>query len=316
MTTAQLDFHLLKTISSHIHGEIPLSFVAKGIATNINDVKEGFIYLPLDLENENNGITDHLMKAKEHGAVASFIKKDLITSSLSHNLPLFEVEDYTSTIEQLAKEYVDEIDPTVVAIVGKNSSFTKDLLAHILKTNYAVHKSDHLSKYEDLHVCLSALKMERHANVFISEYDLNSIHHITKLSHLFPPNYGIITEIGKREKLSEEEVRAAYISLESGMRATASLVLDADDEFLVHHHEWKVDVVTSGSTKHCLFQIDTLKENGEELHFSLKGVYMPFEVPITWKPYLKCVIHAIAISVHLGLLAEEIYDSLKSFQFK
>ncbi|MDQ0253820.1 UDP-N-acetylmuramoyl-tripeptide--D-alanyl-D-alanine ligase [Evansella vedderi] len=312
---ANLNISFVKSFCTDITGNISSSFIFNGVSTESKEVMEGNLFIPLKDEGGNE--KKEVLEAIKNGAAALIWSKErAIPEDLPDSFPVFWVEDIKQTIQKMAKRYMEEVDPTVIAVTGgEDKAITKELIAATLKKNYHVHTTSQ-SKSPWMDLCLGVLNMDAHTNVFIGEYGSHTQGDISKLSHLIEPNIAVITSIQQDEQegnKSPEVILEEFSSIESGMRPSAVLVLDGDNTQLFNK-EWKTDTVFCGFSHHSLFQIQSLQEENEYIHFELKGVHMPFTLHKQWKQFIKNAVFGIAIAVHLGVLPDEMLASLKEYK--
>lgn len=308
---SNLDLQLIKSVSIDVKGSPNITFATEGVSLSGDVVRPNSLFVPLELDEDKNRRL--LMDALEKGAIgALWSKKERLPDEMDEAFPIFFVDDTFGALKKLAKSYFDEVDPTVVAISGcEGSGFTKNLTAHLLQKNYFVFKStkENMS-VKDL--CALILNMDRTTTLLVSEY---SVDEAAEMAHFLQPQFATFTDITPHifpDERSREEILSKFIQMEKRMRVTANLLIDGDDEKL-KEHQWNTDVATCGYGHDNLFQIEQLETIEDQITFRVKGVHQPFTIAGNDDKYVKYALFSIALSIQLGLFADEIEDRLKEY---
>ncbi|MDG5788291.1 Mur ligase family protein [Evansella sp. AB-P1] len=306
-----IDMSLIRSISMNVIGEAE-GVKVKGISIDKGGVKKGDLFLPIDSTIFDDSLFIEDIRSK--GAVASFWKKGIqLPNDIPNDFILFEVEDVEEALKKLAQLYLAEVEPTVVTVTGSfGKTITQSIISHLLNGPFNVHEIKGIQG-EYTSFLLSVLHMDPHTDVLLSQVDLGSREEVGFYSELMNPNFSIITNISEQDNLSTyEEAIQSVMELEKGMKASAVLAIDGDNKDLMKK-EWKTDVITCGTSDKCLFHVTSVEESGDELQFQIAGIHMPFTIRGMKKADVKYAVYAIALLVHLGLLADDISVALKDF---
>lgn len=313
-----LNLKLIQTVCTEVIGDVPAQLTFNGVAVKIEDIKEGFLYIPFTDEEMNRG--DVLGEAVQSGASSLLVEKRSIGSVPKDTpIPVFFTENIEKAVQQMAKLVVEEIDPTVIAITGDQAAITADLTSAVLSKSYHVTKSVP-GQSDWLGNCITVLNMDPSTEMLIVEYGLNISGELAELSQIIEPNIAMITVASwelpfPMNDRSKEAVVEEYGMIEMGMKASALLLVDGDEPAVINH-QWKTDVVFCGTSENCVFQLVEMEEEGDSLHFQLKGIHMPFKVKKSIQPYMKNAVFAIGVAVHLGILPDDMMPGLKQFDIK
>ena len=153
---------------------------------------EGSLFVPLNGTNDGHDFID---SAIENGAVASFWSAPL--DQAPSGFPVLQVKDTLIALQQLAKYYLEKINPKVVGITGSNGkTTTKDMTEAVLKARYRVHKTQgNFNNHIGLPITI--LEMPSYTEVVILEMGMNHAGEIELLSNLAQPDIAVITMIGE-----------------------------------------------------------------------------------------------------------------------
>jgi UDP-N-acetylmuramoyl-tripeptide--D-alanyl-D-alanine ligase len=115
----------------------------------------------------------------------------------SHTGPgVVQVKDPLLALQELARGYLAAFSVPVVAITGSNGkTSTKDMVAQVLSTAFAVHATEGNFNNE-IGVPLTVLGLEEHHELVVVEMGMRGLGQIRRLTEISPPNFGVITNIG------------------------------------------------------------------------------------------------------------------------
>ncbi|MBU9712419.1 Mur ligase family protein [Evansella tamaricis] len=269
-------------------------------------IKEGEVFVLVSKDTADESV--NMLRAIERGASAVLMEKDLKHSvKFPDHFPVIEVNNVTSIIEKMAKKYLLEVDPTIITVLGCDGKLvTKNLLYDMLKNDFQVLKTKENGNFYD--TAKSIFQMDRSTDILLCDIPIIEKNTDLEEYRIIEPNFAIVTDLG-----SDEELREAVVRLESKMKPSAVFVIDGDDPLM--KMEWKCDVVTCGRKEGALFQIHEQTQKGNFTEFSLQGIRMPFSIPSTSEYNVKYATYAIAITVHLGMLPDNVVNVLKNYKF-
>jgi UDP-N-acetylmuramoyl-tripeptide--D-alanyl-D-alanine ligase len=103
------------------------------------------------------------------------------------------VDDCLSAMQKLAKAWILELKPAVVGVTGSNGkTTTKDMVAAVLSTKYAVHKNMENFNNE-IGLPLTILNALPGAEIMVLEMGMRGLGQIKALCDICRPKIGIIT---------------------------------------------------------------------------------------------------------------------------
>lgn len=191
----------------------------------------GSLFVPLKGTNDGH---DFIASAIGNGAMASFWSAPLDQAPI--NFPILQVKDTLTALQQLAKYYLEKINPKVVGITGSNGkTTTKDMTEAVLSARYKVHKTQgNFNNHIGLPITI--LEMPVDTEVVILEMGMNHAGEIELLSNLAQPDIAVITMIGEShiEYLgSRAGIADAKMEITTGLKTTGCLVFPGEEPLLI-----------------------------------------------------------------------------------
>lgn len=239
---------------------------ALGVSTDSRSIQKNEVFVAIkgDLFDGHRFLDEVMAK----GALCAVVQKEnfeqLKASKSINQNQLIIVEDSIQFLRSLAKEYIKELKPKIIAVGGSNGkTTTKEFIAHLLKSLCPPENVFKTNKSENsiLGIALNLLRLEPQHLFAVVEVGIDEPGWMNKHLELLDPDYGIITCIEEEhlEKLkdlktvAEEElsllrflakkggsfaanIDSSFIRLEQlpEKNLTYSLELDADIEGRFH----------------------------------------------------------------------------------
>lgn len=239
---------------------------ALGISTDSRSIKKNEVFVAIegDLFDGHRFVEEVIAKDALCAVVQKKNIENLKLGSSVDQKKLIIVDDSIQFLRALAKEYIKELKPKIIAVGGSNGkTTTKELIAHLLKNIQAPESVFKTNKSENsiLGIALNLLRLEPHHQFAVVEVGIDEPGWMNKHLELLNPDYGLITCIEEEhlEKLkdlktvAEEElsllrflvkkggsfaanIDSSFIRLEQlpETNLTYSLELDADIEGRFH----------------------------------------------------------------------------------
>lgn len=157
-------------------------------------VSKGSLFVPL-VGGQTDG-HDYIQSAIDAGAVAALWSKDE-TLAPSNQIAIVLVDDTLKALQDLAHYYRQLINPIVIGITGSNGkTTTKDMVAHVLKAKYRVHKTQ--GNYNnEIGLPYTLLTMSEDTQVAVCEMGMSGFGEIELLSRIANPDIVAITLVGE-----------------------------------------------------------------------------------------------------------------------
>ncbi|GAY76476.1 UDP-N-acetylmuramoylalanyl-d-glutamyl-2,6-diaminopimelate-D-alanyl-D-alanine ligase [Sporolactobacillus inulinus] len=149
--------------------------------------------------------------------------KGASAAGLPASFPLFLVHDTLKALQNMAKGYLNQVQPKVIAVTGSNGkTTTKDMLYSILRGAFRTFKTQgNLNNH--IGVPLTILAMPEDTEVLVLEMGMNHFGELTFLSQIAKPNVALITNIGEShiEYLgSRAGIAKAKLEIVNGLKNT------------------------------------------------------------------------------------------------
>lgn len=283
------------------------------VLTDSRNEMENALFVPIIGDNFNGH--SFIQEAIRNGAIATLWAQDEpIPDELKETCTFFYVSDTISGLQQLAKAYRDDVDPTVVAITGSNGkTTTKDLVTSVLKTTWKTHAtSGNFNNHIGLP--LTILQMERDTEVLVVEMGMNRLKEISVLTNIAQPDYAIITNIGEShiEFLgSRENIAKAKLEITEGLADDGLLIIDGDEPLLAHLHG-ETYVRTCGFSQEADVVIKNVQFDESITNFEVNNT--SYTVPIIGKHHAKNATLAIQVAKQLHVKEEKIKEGFISLE--
>ncbi|GAO99772.1 UDP-N-acetylmuramoyl-tripeptide--D-alanyl-D-alanine ligase [Fructobacillus ficulneus] len=294
----------LKTVAQATQGKIQgfENPVITGVAFDSRQVQPGDLFVALVGENDGHAYLD---QAKKAGAVAALVQDDHQVGAV---LPAVSVADTLVGLQDLAKAYLAEVSPKVVAITGSNGkTTTKDMVAAILAQKYQTFKTPENFNNE-IGLPVTILSMPENTEVLVLEMGMDRPGQLTFLSQLARPDVAIITMIGEAHLEffhTRANIAKAKLEITAGLKSGGLLLIPADEPLLTEASELPAETKTFGpEPTNCQ---ETLKET----KFVDQG--QKFAIPLLGRYNVRNALSAIRVGQAFGLNLETIATALKNF---
>lgn len=270
---------------------------------NSREIRENGLFIPLT--SENNDGHKFIENAISNGAIATLWNKNIdIPFNLEDKISFFLVDDTLEAFQDLAAEYRNIVNPTVIAITGSNGkTTTKELLYSVLSTNFKVHKNQG-NFNNHLGVPLTLLQMPLDTDICILEMGMNHIGEISVLSNLAAPDIAFITNIGESHiglLGSRKNIAKAKQEILEGLKNKKSVYYDGDEQLLEH-----LDGIRINKR-----EIKDFIQHKQAITFAFDN--RNFKIPTYGFHNAKNALFAIKLARNLGLSDSKINIGLQQF---
>lgn len=275
---------------------------------------ENGLFVPLIGEHFNGH--RFIKQAIENGAAASlWLEREPLPSDLPPKFPLFLVGDTLEALQSIAKSYLYQCHPKVIAITGSNGkTTTKDMVFSTLRGAFRTYQTQgNLNNH--IGVPLTILSMPEDTEVLILEMGMNHFGELTFLSQLAKPDIAIITNIGEShvEFLgSRKGIAKAKLEIINGLKRNGTLIVDGDEPLLSNIHTKAFRIIRCGYGEDNDWRITDLKESAEGYRFSMNHEDDEYAVPVLGRHNVKNAVYSLAAARILGVNRKVIKEGLKN----
>jgi UDP-N-acetylmuramoyl-tripeptide--D-alanyl-D-alanine ligase len=275
--------------------------IISSIHFDSRQIQMGAIFLPIKAERDGH---DFIQAAIQNGAVATFTDHEI--SNLS--IPQIVVNNNQTAFWQLAKNYLNKINPTKIVVSGSNGkTTTKDLISAVLKTKFNVHNTVG-SFNNELGVPLTILQMPEKTQFAVLELGMDRPGQLHDLSNLINPDFAVLTMIGEAHIeffKTRDKIADAKMEIIDGMTTDGTLLINGDEPLLI---ERATNPITFGKSDTNKFQTSNIKQTSNGLEFKVNS--KPFNVRLLGDFNAVNTTSAIAIGEIFKLSNQEIQQGL------
>lgn len=270
------------------------------VSIDTRTLQSGALYVPIVGERFDGH--QFIESAIEKGAKAALWQEGhSIPTPLPDHFQLYFVKDTLIALQQLAREYRDQVQPTVIAVTGSNGKTTvKDMLDSILTLAGTTYKTQG-NFNNHIGLPLTILGMPNQCRYLILEMGMSGYGEIEFLSELAKPDMALITNIGEShmEQLgSRAGIAKAKSEIKAGLRKGGVLYIDGDEPLL--SSLIGEDVHTVGFTQTSQVHISEHSSDAKGVHFTLNGKHI-FTLPLLGKHNVKNAALAASLALGIGL---------------
>ncbi|MHC9537396.1 UDP-N-acetylmuramoyl-tripeptide--D-alanyl-D-alanine ligase [Dellaglioa sp. BT-FLS60] len=191
----------------------------------------GSLFVPIVAENDGH---DYIQDAIDNGATATLWAVDH-QETMPTEIPAILVDDTLKAYQELAKYYLNKINPKVVAVTGSNGkTTTKDMITEILSQQYNVCKTE-ANFNNHLGVPMTLLSMEPNTEVVVVEMGMDHPGELDFLSRIAQPDVAVITMIGEAHIEffgTRDKIADAKMEIVNGLKEDGLLIYNADEPLL------------------------------------------------------------------------------------
>ncbi len=228
----------LKQIAAACGGSfcgLDYSLVAADVVTDSRKITKGSVFVALKGEKfDGHNFVKH---SYDMGAVCCVVNSDFDNSD---GLCVISVEDTYAALRSIAAYYRSQFSLPSVGITGSvGKTSTKDMVAEVLNQQYRVLKTEGNFNNE-IGLPLTAFRLSREDEIAVFEMGMSAFGEISRLSKIAAPETAVLTNIGFShiEHLgSQENILKAKLEILDGMSPGGTVILNADDEFLIRARE-------------------------------------------------------------------------------
>ncbi|WP_339253468.1 UDP-N-acetylmuramoyl-tripeptide--D-alanyl-D-alanine ligase [Sporosarcina sp. FSL W8-0480] len=286
--------------------------IVTGASIDTRTLSKGDLFIPFRGEQVNGH--QYVQQAFEKGAAASLWLKD--EPGAPADLPLIFVDDSELALQQLAREYRNNLTCKFIGVTGSNGkTSTKDLITSVLSPHYKVRKTEG-NFNNQLGLPLTILSLEDDTEIAVLEMGMSGFGEISFLSELAKPHFAVISNIGEahmQDLGSREGIAKAKFEIIDGLQDDGKLFYDGDEPLLrnlVKSHP-AIQTVSFGYSESANLKLVKMESGDGGSNFNVTGIVEgDFTIPVFGAHQVKNSLAAILIANELGMSQEQIASAL------
>lgn len=273
------------------------------IKTDTRKLKKGDLFIALKGKNYDGH--DFIKEAIDKGAIAC------ITENFDYE-KCINVKDTYKSLFDLAKYIRSKYSIPLIAVTGSNGkTTTKDLIYHILDSQYKVLKNEG-SNNNLIGVSDTLFKLDNTYDIIMMELGSNHIGEISYLSKMCLPTTSLITNIGSSHleyfKTKKNIFKEKY-SVKDGM-INENIIVNGDDRYLK-----KIKCYKCGIKKRNDLIAYDIEDNMDNISFK---IYLDKEYKIVFNNpgvhFVNDILLAIKVCLDYGVKIKTIIKKINNFK--
>jgi UDP-N-acetylmuramoyl-tripeptide--D-alanyl-D-alanine ligase len=298
-------------------GSVPEHDERQAVITSVSfdsrSIEPGALFIPLEGARDGH---DFIESAIANGASAALWQKG--HPNAPADFPLVEVDDPLTAFQDLAKYYLNKVNPTVVSITGSNGkTTTKDMIAAVLSKGYNVYKTQ--QNFNNLiGVPYTILSMKPSTEILVLEMGMDRPGQLHHLSELVRPDVCVITMIGEAHIEffgSRDKIADAKMEITDFLREDGEFVFNGDEPLLRERATKLVQKQrTFGFNEDDSIYCTGFSSYKHHASFFVNGSKRKFRIPMIGKHNVSNAMAAISVGRHFNVPDEQIAAALAHFQ--
>lgn len=275
-------------------------------------VSDNSLFVPLDGERDGH---DFVNSAIANGASATLWKKG--HPNKPENIPVIEVEDPLTALQDLAQYYLKKVNPTVVGITGSNGkTTTKDMVGAVLSKRFNVHKTQ-ANFNNEIGVPITILEMKPSTEILVLEMGMDRAGQLHHLSSIVKPDVCVITMIGEAHIEffgSRDKIADAKMEITDYLKEDGEFIYNGDEPLLRQRAE-KIsqEKATFGFEDTDTIYATNWHSGMHQTEFKVQDSEQEFIIPMIGKHNVSNAMAAISVGRRFGESDEEIAQALGHF---
>lgn len=274
----------------------------QGVTFDSRQVKAGDLFVALVGDNDGH---DYIDQSLQSGAVAVLAQTEHV---IGGDVPAVVVDDTLVGLQDLAKFYLKQVQPKVVAITGSNGkTTTKDMVAAVLAQKYQTFKTP-ANFNNEIGLPFTILTMPETTEMLVLEMGMDRPGQLTFLSKLAQPDVAVITMIGEAHLeffKTRAKIAQAKLEITAGLKPGGLFLIPADEPLLQEAANLPSNTQSFGpEPAECV-------ESLQETQFVDQG--QRFAIPLLGRYNVRNALAAIRVGQAFGIDLMTIASALKNF---
>ena len=299
------DYMTINDLIKIVNGESKLNsdLLINKIKTDSRKIEYGDVFVALKGLNYNGNL--YVLDALKNGAIACIVDDNIDYDNC------IKVSDTYKSLFYIGNYIRNKYNIPLIAITGSNGkTTTKDLITHILESEYKVLKNDG-SKNNLIGISNTLFKLNNEHEIIVMELGSNHLGEISYLSKMCNPTYSVITNIGSSHIgyfKTKRNIFKEKISILDGMKEK-KLIINGDDKYLN-----KIKCYKCGINKKNNLIAYNIHNDINNVSFN---IYLDKEYKIKFnnpgKHFINDILLAIKVCLDYGVNIETITERINNF---
>lgn len=270
------------------------------------------LFIPITWGNDGHNF---IQGAIDNGIVATLWAKD--HPHYPNTVPVILVSDTLKAYQQLAKHYLQQVAPKVVAISGSNGkTTTKDFIAAIGATKYRTAKTPQNFNNE-LGVPQTILNMPADTELLVIELGMDHPDDLDVLSKLVTPDIAVLTMIGEAHiEFFKTRARIAdgKMQIVNGLKPQGTLVYNGDEPLLLERAQQHAQLQTTTFGLQSTNNFYAIEQVSHQMtaEFKTNQSGLTFKLPLSGSYNISNALAAIAVGHLLAIDDQNIQIALEN----
>ncbi len=282
------------------------------ICTDTRKITSGCLFIAIKGDNFDGH--SFAKRAVESGASAVLCEKDCGLGDFQ-----IVVENTRTALLDLAGYYRSKFDIPVVGITGSvGKTTTKEMTHAVMSVKYNTLKNEG-NLNNEIGVPLTLFRLEKCHEAAVIEMGMSGFGEISRMTEAVKPDVAIISNIGVShiEKLgSREGILKAKLEILHGMKDSAPIILNGDDDMLVNAETGTHPVIYYGiKNVNSLFKAFdiTSKESETDMSVGFVDGSDRVSLPFPGRHNVYNALAAVAVGSQFGIGVHEALEALKGY---
>ncbi len=259
---------------------------------------------------------DFAKDAVERGASIVIASKKKLAALRDLSATVIGVDDTLAAMQEIARLYLDEINPRRVAVTGTNGKTTsKNLITTVASPSYKTCST--VGNFNNQYgVPLSIFEFTRDCELAVMEFAMSTPGEIKRLVELYSPDIRVILNIGPAHLATMKtlhDIAEAKFELLLNSRSTDWAVLNLDDPNIrSRSFRYSINKLTYGSSEQCEVHPERVFVNGDgHTHLLYQGSDMI--LPILGMHHVSNCLATMAVARLLDIPFAQVKERIENY---
>ena len=290
----------------------------ESVSFDTRKLSQNSLFIPLKGQTDGH---DYIQQAIDQGAKAVFWGRQDQTPP--EGICAIWVDDPLEAFQELAKWYLEKVQPNVIGITGSSGkTTTKDMTAAVLSSRYRIYKTQG-NFNNDIGLPQTILDMPEDTEQLVLEMGMSDFGEIEFLSKLAKPSVAVITLIGEShmENLgSRAGIAKAKLEILKGLHEKGSIIFPANEPLLEQQleemqAEEHFKVLPFGEGTNSVIQADNIQLFEDYTIFDIvKPSKHSVQLPVLGAYNVNNALAALQVGLECDVPLEQAIEAIQQFE--